>query len=321
MAEQTSVERLDQAVDTLLARGGGTPPRADVSLGSLGPLLRVAADLVDLPREEFRAHLRRELERRIPMPTASRPIRADFNTITPYLVVDQPVRFLEFLNRAFGAQEVMRTTGTKGGLHAELRIGDSMVMAGGGEGILPVPAAIHLYVGDADMVYRRALEAGGTAVREPSDQPYGDREATVVDPSGNHWYIATHRATGHAPEGLRSITPYLHPRGAETLVDFLERAFGAEEAFSQRASDGTILHAKLRIGDSIVELAEARGSIEPMPCTLLLYVNAVDAAYDRALAAGATAIEPPAEQPYGERRAGVRDPHGNVWYVSAPTRV
>jgi len=77
--------------------------------------------------------------------------------------------------------------------HAEVRIGDSHVMMGeaGGEWT-PMPAGIHLYVEDCDAIYRRALQAGGTSLREPADQFYGDRSAGIKDPCGNSWWIATH---------------------------------------------------------------------------------------------------------------------------------
>lgn len=78
-------------------------------------------------------------------------------------------------------------------MHAEVRIGDSRVMMGEPPcGIQPIPACLHLYVEDTDAVYRRALAAGATSVREPADQFYGDRNAGVKDPSGNSWWITTH---------------------------------------------------------------------------------------------------------------------------------
>ena len=77
--------------------------------------------------------------------------------------------------------------------HAEVRIGDSHVMMGeaGGEWT-PMPAGIHLYVEDCDAIYRRALQAGGTSLREPADQFYGDRSAVVRDAFGNRWSLATY---------------------------------------------------------------------------------------------------------------------------------
>ncbi len=266
----------------------------------------------------------KELTQQPPAPTKREPVqvREGFHTVTPYLVADRPEEFLTFLKQAFGAEETFRAPGSAGGMHVELRIGDSMVMAGGGApvGVPATPSAIHLYVTDADAVYRRALAAGATSFYDPMDMPYGDREGGVRDAFGNSWYIATHKASGHLREGLRTVTPTLHPRGADSLLDFLKRGMAGEEKVCERSPDGTVMHAAVRIGDSVVEIGEARGPIEPTASMLLLYVPDVDFAYQRALAAGGVSIEAPADQPYGERRAGVKDAHGNMWYFSAPLR-
>jgi hypothetical protein len=81
-----------------------------------------------------------------------------------------------------------------------------------------------------------------------------------------------------------------------------------------RAPDETIKHAKMRVGRSVVEMGEAHGPWQPMPTMFYLYVDDVDAAYRRALAAGAASMEEPAVQPYGERRAAARDAFDNQWY-------
>ncbi|HZE26407.1 MAG TPA: hypothetical protein VE083_03425 [Terriglobales bacterium] len=78
--------------------------------------------------------------------------------------------------------------------------------------------------------------------------------------------------------------------------------------------------AKLRIGDSIVEMGEAHAEFVPMPTTFYLYVEDCDALYRSAPAAGATSFNPPAEQPYGDRNAGVQDPFANTWYISTHTK-
>jgi PhnB protein len=243
-------------------------------------------------------------------------------TLTVYLAGRHAAELIDFVRRAFGAEELVRSTGSGGGLHAEVRIGDTRVMIGGGDAWrgTPTPTALHLYVTDADATYRRALEAGATSNRPPVDQSYGDREASVTDVAGNHWYIATHLATGHAPAGLGSVTPYLHPRGSDRLIDFLTHAFGAGAMQVERKSDGTVAHAKMRVGNSVVEMGEAHAEFGPMPTMFYLYVDDVDAAYRRALAAGATSREKPALRPYGERRAAVRDPFDNEWYLAAPAR-
>jgi PhnB protein len=121
-------------------------------------------------------------------------IREGFHTVTPYLMVQEAAKLIDFVKQAFGAAELLRTTGSAGGIHAEVRIGDSMVMMGGGGAWSgePMPAAIYLYMDDVDAVYTRALQAGATSISEPADQPYGDRLAGVKDAFGNVWYISTH---------------------------------------------------------------------------------------------------------------------------------
>jgi uncharacterized glyoxalase superfamily protein PhnB len=244
------------------------------------------------------------------------PARKGIRTVTPYLVVERHEEFVTFLTHAFNAKETFRAPGSAGGTHLELRIGDTKIMAGGPSA--PHPVALHVYVPDADAVYRRALAAGATSFYEPMDQPYGDREAGIRDGFGHSWYIATHKATGHKPTGTRSVTPTLHPRGADALMDFMKRALAAEELDCTRMPDGTVAHAQLRVGESVVELGEARGPIEPTSAMLLLEVDNVDAWHSRAVQAGGTSIEAPADQPYGARRAAVKDAHGNSWYFSAP---
>ena len=122
------------------------------------------------------------------------PIPEGYRTVTPYLVVDGAANVLEFVKQAFGAEEKFRMDTPDGTIgHAEVQIGDSMVMLGdAGDQNPAMPAMIHLYVDDCDATYERALGAGGTSEREPTDQFYGDRSAGVRDPAGNLWWIATH---------------------------------------------------------------------------------------------------------------------------------
>jgi PhnB protein len=121
------------------------------------------------------------------------PIREGFHTVTPYLTVRRAAELVEFVKEAFGATELMRGTGSMGGLHAEVKIGDSIVMMGGYEQLEhESPAMIYLYVPDVDATHERAVKAGGRSYQPPTNQPYGDRTAHVRDPFGNDWYIATH---------------------------------------------------------------------------------------------------------------------------------
>lgn len=249
------------------------------------------------------------------------PIREGFHTITPYLIVNQAAELIDFVKNVFGATEDFRSTGSAGGIHCEVRLGDSVMMLGGGGAWrgTPTPTALHVYVPDADAVYRRALEAGATSLRPPADQPYGDRDASVRDPYGNHWYIGTHKAGGpgrYIPEGLREVSVYLHPKDTDKVIAFLERALTAVVVDRAQEPGGAIHHARLRIGDSILEMGEAHAEFQPMPTTFYLYVEDCDALYQRALSAGATSLNPPADQPYGDRNAAVKDPFGNTWYLS-----
>jgi PhnB protein len=118
------------------------------------------------------------------------------------------------------------------------------------------------------------------------------------------------------PAGYHSATPVLTVQGADKLLDFVSRAFAAEETTRLTRADGSIGHAEVRIGDSIVMLGEANEQWSPMPGTIHLYVEDCDAAYRRALDAGASSLQEPADQFYGDRMAGVRDPVGNMWWIA-----
>jgi PhnB protein len=123
----------------------------------------------------------------------SRP--AGHHTITPAFIVPQAAKALDFMQRAFGGEVVDRYDGPGGEVfHAEVRIGDSVVMLGdAGNGHDPMPASLTLYVdtGEAvDATYQRAVAAGGTPVTEPQNQFYGYRSATVRDAGGNRWTIS-----------------------------------------------------------------------------------------------------------------------------------
>ncbi len=118
------------------------------------------------------------------------------------------------------------------------------------------------------------------------------------------------------PDGYHSLTPYLVVQGVAKLIDFLKQAFEAKEVHRMSRPDGTIMHAEVRIGDSVVMMGEAMGEFKPMPAMIYLYVNDADAVYQRALQAGATSMMEPADQFYGDRNGGVKDPCGNQWWIA-----
>lgn len=242
--------------------------------------------------------------------------REGFHSVIPYLTVQQPAELIDFVKHSFGAIEHFRTTGSAGGMHAEIEIGDSVVMIGGAEHIEPRPAAIHLYVPDVDDAHRRALEAGAKALFPLADQPYGERSGGVEDPHGNRWYIATTVVPlEQISKYLHTVTVYFHIIGAARFIDFLKDAFEAEELMRHEEKE-MLAHAKIRIGDSAIELGEARFESQPLPPAIYLFVKDVDAVYERALTAGATSLMEPKDQEYGHRNAWVKDPFENVWYLA-----
>ena len=246
--------------------------------------------------------------------------RENRHAVTPYITVQQPAELIDFLSEAFDAIEHFRATGTAGGMHAELSIGDSIVMIGGAEHIEPKPTAIHLYVPDVDQAYERALKAGAKSLMPVEDQPYGERSGGVEDAHGNRWYIATPFVPLQTiAQDLHTVTVYFHPIGAQRFIDFVTNAFGGKELMRHAEGD-MIMHAKVQIGDSVIELGEARYPPQPLPTAIYLYVNDVDAVYEDALKAGGTSLLTPTDQPYGDRNAWVKDPFDNVWYVAAPIR-
>jgi uncharacterized glyoxalase superfamily protein PhnB len=319
MAERDPIERLNDALELRELDGQAAPDRKTRELVALARRLR------DMPREVFRTKLRGQLEEKAMAATTARaaiPLREGFHSLTPYVIVPGAAQFIEFVKQAFGAEEKLRVPTPDGSriVHAEVKIGDSMIeLSDGNEQYPPRPASIHLYLPDTDAAYQRALAAGATSLHTVEEMPYGERSGSVKDPFGNHWYIATHHGPSHIPEGLRTVNSYLHPEGADRLIEFLKQAFGAQEVYVYRdQTGGPIRHAQIRLGDTILEMGEARGQYGPMPTGLHFYVADVDAVYERALRAGAISISAPADQHYGERGAGVKDPAGNSWFLATP---
>jgi uncharacterized glyoxalase superfamily protein PhnB len=105
-------------------------------------------------------------------------------------------------------------------------------------------------------------------------------------------------------------------RGAARLIDFMKKAFGATEVYRFPSPDGNVMHAEMKIGDSVVMLGEAMHGASPMPMSLYIYIQDVDKAYRTALDAGGESIEGPADQFWGDRVATVRDFAGNKWWIA-----
>jgi PhnB protein len=127
---------------------------------------------------------------------AAKPVPDGYHTVTPYLTVRNAPKVIEFLRQAFGAEislePIKRPDGTI--MHAQVTIGDSRIMiADESEMAKATESSLYLYVPNVDSVYQRAVKAGGNTIMEPTDMFYGDRSGAVKDPSGNSWFIATHK--------------------------------------------------------------------------------------------------------------------------------
>ena len=130
-----------------------------------------------------------------------KPIPEGYHSVTPYMGINNAAEAIAFYKKACGATQVMRLDMPDGKVgHAELRIGDSAIMLGTpcDEMALRNPdehtsVGLHLYVKDVDAQFRQAVAAGAVVVSEPKDQFYGDRSASVKDPFGHLWFLATHK--------------------------------------------------------------------------------------------------------------------------------
>jgi PhnB protein len=123
-------------------------------------------------------------------------------------------------------------------------------------------------------------------------------------------------AVNPIPEGHHTVTPYLTVRGAGQLIEFLKKAFDATLVYEMRRPDGSVGHAEVKIGDSMVMIGEASDKCQPTPAMMYLYVADSDAWYNKAIAAGATVEREIADQFYGDRSGGVKDMCGNQWWLS-----
>jgi PhnB protein len=121
-------------------------------------------------------------------------------------------------------------------------------------------------------------------------------------------------------DSYRTVTPYLLVPDADAELAFLKAAFGAVEVNCQRNPDHTVMHAEIKIGDSLVMLGQAGGRSKPRAGALYLWVEDVDATYAKALKAGATSESEPEDKPYGHRNAGVTGRSGVTWWIGAPVR-
>jgi PhnB protein len=195
--DTTKIEQLNQAVEKMLARTDGKVGKA---AAEIEPLVRIAADLRNLPNASFKARLKSELEGRKRMSTVGEPVAAVRMTASPRLAFRDPAKAIELYKQALGAKETFRFE--VGGTipHAELMIGDSPIDITGewpeggrfsAETLGSSPISISIRVDDVDAFVEHAAAAGMKVVRSPKDQFYGHRDASLEDPFGYSWGIFT----------------------------------------------------------------------------------------------------------------------------------
>jgi PhnB protein len=130
--------------------------------------------------------------------------------------------------------------------------------------------------------------------------------------------------TSKVPEGYHSVQPYLMFVNTREAITFFAKVFGAKEKLCMQSPEGRVHHAEITIGDSVVMMADENAAIEAFatshyggsPVSVMVYVDDCDATYAKALEAGATSLREPADQPYGDRMAGILDPFGYKWWVA-----
>src|SRR3981081_171363 len=237
MPRRSLIEQLEDAVQELIGNPGAPLPRGDAGVS---PLVRLATELRDLPRANFKMRLKNDLERNISMATTTAPMTTTRTFAAPRLTFKDALKAIEFYKQAFGAKETMRFVNEMGFGHAEMLIGDSVIMfaeewpEGGrysAETLGNSPVIMHIQVPDVDAVIARAVSAGAKQLHPPADQFYGRRDGTVLDPFGYVWAVTTvkeempveemHRrframmkegepkkpAVSPIPKGFRTVTP------------------------------------------------------------------------------------------------------------------
>jgi len=121
----------------------------------------------------------------------------------------------------------------------------------------------------------------------------------------------------HQPEGMHTVHPYVMVENVEGLIAFIESVFGGQLKYKLDRPDGSVMHAEIRIGDSVVMAGEPMDEYGAFPASIYIYVPDCDRVYAKALEYGALSVMVPADMKHaGERYGGVRDAHGNIWWIA-----
>jgi uncharacterized glyoxalase superfamily protein PhnB/catechol 2,3-dioxygenase-like lactoylglutathione lyase family enzyme len=189
------------------------------------------------------------------------------------------------------------------------------------DGAKPEPGGwnrIQLAVDDLDAALSELRQAGVDA-RSDIIEGKGGRQFLLRDPSGNlvEVFEARQRDTvKRIPAGYHTVTPFFSVEDVGAFIQFLQAAFGAVLNHSMKSDDGVIRHATVRIGDSLLMISSGTEQHPSRPLAMHLYVEDVDALFERATKAGARSLEAPTDQFYGDRRGGLEDSWGNHWWIA-----
>jgi uncharacterized glyoxalase superfamily protein PhnB len=176
---------------------------------------------------------------------------------------------------------------------------------------------LQVVVSDVGSLYQKLVERG-LHFRGELVHGRGGDQVLLEDPSGNPVELFEPRERGAepVPAEFSTVTPFIAVDDVDAFVRFVERAFGGRLIRRMRSDDGVTRHATVSIGDSPIMVSSGTDLYGRRPATLHLYVESADAVYARAIAAGATSVEEPRMEFYGDRRAGVRDRWDNHWWIA-----
>jgi len=312
-----------------------------------------------------------------PAPAPVSPIPEGYFTLTPQITVQGVDEAVEFYAKTLGAERVLAMPGPDGKtMHAEIKIGDSIVMIDeemAHEGMKSpltlggTSAGMMTYVDDVDAVYAALVEGGAAPAMPPEDMFWGDRYASVVDPFGHRWSVASHledltdeqmmqraeiafappkkakklkksktppepawksiagtASTEKRPSQYHSVTVALIVNNGAEAIEFYKAAFGATEVSRMPGPDGKLMHAEVKIGDSILMLADewpdagqkSAATLGGSAVALHYFTEDVDAAYATATAAAAKPVMPVADMFWGDRYGAVVDASGFMWGIA-----
>jgi len=234
--------------------------------------------------------------------------------VMPYLILKETDAFFEFIEKVFGAKQkfkMMNKEGT-GVVHAENIISGRNLMYSSPNPFPEQPSGLCISVNDVDETYEKALKAGATSIVEPCDPEWG-RFAGIKDQFGNTWWITS---TPKDKKEQPAVKPYLSPKDAPGLLEFLKKVFHAEEKVRRLdANSEKILHAEILVSGNIIMVSSgSEENCHEGAVSVAVPRADLDEVYKRALAEGSTSLAEPFDFPWG-RFCGWKDPFGQTWWV------